>query len=104
MIPGVVQHEDEAPMGPAMPPQLAEEPAEGHRIELRRELGHQLARPELDRPEEGHGFPRRGMEQHGIRLLGRHPHRAAGAVLLEVAFVETPEVNPVGVGESAEFF
>jgi hypothetical protein len=44
------------------------------------------------------------VEQDRIRLLGRHPHDAAGPMLLEVAFVETPEVNPVGAGESAEFF
>jgi len=104
MVPGIVQHEDEAPIGATMPPQLPQEPDEGQRVELRRELGHQLAGPELDRPEEGHGFAGRGVEQDGIRLLGRHPHDAARAVLLEVAFVETPEVNPVGVGEPAEFF
>ncbi len=68
------------------------------------ELGDQLARPQVDRPEQRHGFPRRRVEQDGVRLLGWHPHDTAGAMLLEVAFVETPEVNPVGAGEPAEFF
>ena len=104
MIPGIVQHEDELPVGPAMPPELAQERRECDRIELGGEGGYELTRPELDGPEQGHGLARRGMEQHGSRLFRRHPHDAAGAVLLEVAFVETPEVNPVGVSEPAEFF
>lgn len=104
MVPGIVQDEDKAALGPAMPQELAEESAEGHRIELRRELGHELAAAELDGAEQGHRFPGRRVEQHRIRLLGRDPHDAAGAMLLEVAFVETPEVNRVGAGEPAEFF
>ena len=104
VVPSIVQDEDESAMGTAMAQQLAQEGVEGHRIELRGELGHKLAAAEMDRPEERHGFARRRMEQHGIRLLGRHPHDTARAMLLEVAFVETPEINPAGAGEPAEFF
>ena len=104
MVPGIVQHENEPVVGAAMPEELAQEGAKRHRVELRRELGHELASPEMDGPEQGHGLPRRRVEQHGIRLLGRHPHDAAGAVLLEMAFVEAPEVTRVGAGEPTEFF
>ena len=104
MVPGIVQDQDEPAVGPAMPPELAQKRLERDRIELGGELGHQLARPEMNRPEEGHGFPCGRVEQNGICLLGRHPHDAAGAVLLEVAFVQPPQLNPVGVGEPAEFF
>jgi hypothetical protein len=34
------------------------------------------------------------VEQHGVRLLGGHPHHAAGAMLLEMAFTLT-ELPPV---------
>ena len=104
MVPGVVQDEDEAAMGTAMPQEPVQEGVERHRIELRGELGHELAAAEMDRPEERHGLARRRVEQDGIRLLGRHPHDAAGPMLLEVTFVETPEVSLVGSGEAAEFF
>ncbi len=91
-------------MRAAMPEQYAQKVAERDRIELRAELGHELPRAEIDRAEEGHAFPRRGVEQHRVGLFRGHPHTAPGAMLLEMAFVQAPEVKAVVAGEPAEFF
>ena len=104
MVPRVVQHHDEPPRGAAMAQERAKKGTERDRIEGGAELGDQLPGAQIDRPEEGHGLPRRRLEQHGVRLFRGHPHRTAGAMLLEVAFVQAPEVTPVDAGESAEFF
>ena len=65
----------------------AEEGAEGDRSEGGAELGDELPGAQIDRPEERHGLPRRRVEQHGVLPLGGHPHHAAGAMLLDMAFV-----------------
>jgi hypothetical protein len=104
MVPGVVQHQDEPPLRAAMPQQDAEKDPERDRVELRAELGHELPGAEVDRAEERHGLPRRGVEQHRVGLFRGHPHATPGTMLLEMAFVEAPEVKAVGASEPAEFF
>ena len=68
------------------------------------ELGDQVPMAQIDGPKQGHGLPRGRVEQDGIRVLGRDPHHAAGAVLLEVAFVQAPAIQAVIAREAAEFF
>jgi hypothetical protein len=44
------------------------------------------------------------MEQDRVLNLGRHPHPAAGAMLLEVAFVHAPEFNTSAPGQAVQDF
>ena len=62
-------------------------------IKLRIELCDQLAATKINRTKERNGLARWGMEQNGIGLLRRNPHDTSGSVLLEVAFIQTPQVK-----------
>jgi hypothetical protein len=44
------------------------------------------------------------MEEDRTLDLGRHPHAAPGAMLLEVAFVHAPEFNAPTPGQAMQFF
>jgi hypothetical protein len=39
-----------------------------------------------------------------ISILWGNPHRTAGAVLLKMALILTPQINVFASGESLEFF
>lgn len=70
-------------------------------------LGWHREQPSVGRTdgtEDSSVFARRRVQQHGIDLLGRNPHGAAGSVLLEVTFVFEPQVNHLVGGEMAQFF
>ena len=43
-------------------------------------------------------------EQDRLLDLGRHPHAAPGAMLLEMAFVHAPEFNASAPGQAVQFF
>jgi hypothetical protein len=44
------------------------------------------------------------MHQHRIFDLGRYPHPASRAMLLEVAFVQAPQFNVPSPCQAAQFF
>lgn len=87
---GVVQHQDKALATGTVFEQAHQEALEGLAVEYRFEGGDQLAGADVGRAEARHGLPRGRMQEDGVFVFRRHPHTAAGAVLLEVAFVGTP--------------
>ena len=58
----------------------------------------------LTAPEAGDRFAGGGVHQHRVLDLRWHPHAASGAVLLEVAFVQTPQFNVPLPCQVAQFF
>jgi hypothetical protein len=44
------------------------------------------------------------MQQHRVRILGRNPHHRPRSVLLEVAFIQAPQINAGVAGQTTEFF
>ena len=87
---GVVKHQDEALATGAMFEQAHQEAPEGLAVEYRFKGGDQFAGADVGRAEARHGLARGRMQEDGVFVFRRDPHTAAGAVLLEVAFVGTP--------------
>lgn len=59
---------------------------------------------QADGPEARDRLAGRRMEQDRILDLGRHPHAAPGAMLLEVAFVHAPEFYVSAPCQAVQFF
>lgn len=87
---GVVQNQDEAFATGAVLEQAHQEALEGLAVEYRLEGGNQFAGADVGRTEARHGLASGRMQEDGVFVFRRHPHTAAGAVLLEVTFVGTP--------------
>ena len=104
MVARVVEDDEQATPPCAMAQQHAQNGFEGAGIERRSKVGDQRPVAQIDRAKQGDGLACGGMEQDGIGLLGRHPHHTAGAVLLEVAFIQTPDINAGVAGEAPQFF
>ena len=64
----------------------------------------ELAGAQTDRPEAGDRLAGGRMDQYRILDLGRHPHAAPSTMLLEVAFVDAPELNAPASGQAVQFF
>jgi len=93
MVAGVVEHDDHAAARRPMTQQLGEKAAEGLGIEHLSQAVYEPAGAQVDRAETGDRFAGRRMPQDGVLDLRGHPHAAARAVLLEVAFVQAPQFN-----------
>lgn len=104
VIGGVVEHDHRAHAASAVTAEQMQEGFERLGIKDGAEHGDQLAGMEIDRTEQGQRFARRRMEDDGVLCFGWNPHPAARAVLLEMAFVQAPEIQVVIVQHPAEFF
>lgn len=104
MITAIVQHDDHDLPMPAVAQELFKEGLEGEGVELLGLACHQNPFLGADRPKNANAFPGGSMKQDGIHVLGRDPHPAPGPVLLEMAFVQKPQVNLFAACEQAKFF
>ena len=104
VVSGVVERDHHALAARAMAQQFLQKCLERQCIELLAHGTHELAAGETDRAKASHRFAGRGMEQHRILDLRWHPHTTPRAVLLEVAFVQTPQFKVPALGQTAQFF
>ncbi len=106
MVPASIVHNNDHPASlAAMAQELLEKPLERFGIEfLSYQLCHQASIMAGNRTKDGNSLARGCMEHDGVALLGRHPHQATGAMLLEMAFIFKPEVNRWILGHAMEFF
>ena len=104
MVPGIVQHQYHARAARAMPQQRLQKGPERGRIERGAQGADELAGAQADGTKAGDRLAGGRMEQDRILDLGRHPHAAPGAMLLEVAFVHAPEFNALAPGQAVQFF
>ncbi len=100
----IVEDQNHAPVSCPMGEKLPKKLAEGEGVKSGLLLGHQLSVPKIHGSEQRHGLASGSVEQHGVRVLGRNPHHGPRAMLLEMAFVQAPQINAGVVGEAAEFF
>jgi hypothetical protein len=49
-------------------------------------------------------FSCRVMQHNGILAFGRNPHSAPGTMLLEMHFIQRPEIDISGTGNLSDFF
>ncbi len=101
---GIVQHDHHAFAARAVPQQLFQEGLERQGIELPAHGAHELAAGEAHCAKACHRLAGRRMEQYRILDLGRHPHPASCAVLLEMAFVQAPQFNVASLCQTPQFF
>lgn len=104
VIARVVDDQDHPTASRPMRQKLSQKLSEGHRAEggfLHRD---QLSVAEAHGTEERYRLSGGSMEQHRVRILGRNPHHRPRSVLLEVAFVQAPQINAGVAGQAAEFF
>jgi len=104
VVPGIVQHQHHARAAGAMPQQRLQKGLERSRVECGTQGADERAGAQADGPEAGDRLAGGRMEQDWILDLGRHPHPAAGAMLLEVAFVHAPEFNAPAPCQAVQFF
>ena len=104
VIAGVVQHHHHLLVAGPVAKQFPQVGFECDRVELGRHDVNELAASQADRAETGDGLARGGMFDHGIPVFGWNPHSAARAVLLEMAFVQTPQFNVAAFRQPAQFF
>lgn len=104
MVPGIVQHQHHARVAGAMPQQRLQKGLERGRVERGAQRADERAGAQTDGPEARDRLAGGRMEQDRILDLGRHPHAAPGAMLLEVAFVHAPEFNAPAPCQAMQFF
>lgn len=104
VIAGIVENQDHATASRPMRQELAQELSERQGAKSGLLSRNQLSVPEVHRSEQRHRLSCGSMEQHGVRILGRNPHHRPRSVLLEVAFVQAPQINARVTGQTAEFF
>jgi len=104
VIAGVVEDQVHRASRAAMAQQLVQEALEGCRVEYRAEHNHEPSGAHLNSAKAGDALSCRGVQNDRVLVLGRHPHGAAAAVLLEMALVQTPQVNLGVGGQLVEFF
>ena len=104
VVPGIVQHQHHARVAGAMPQQRLQKGLERGRVERGAQGADELAGAQTDGTKAGDRLAGGRMEQDRILDLGRHPHAAPGAMLLEVAFVHAPEFNAPAPGQAVQFF
>lgn len=85
--------------------QVLQESPRGLAVELLgRRTDHQPAIAQAHRPEVADALAGRMLEHDGILDLRRHPQVAPRAILVEVPFIERPEVHRGIGGQRLEFF
>ncbi len=104
MVTSVVQNQHHEGAPAVLIKKLLQEGLESCGIELICPSRNQAAFLDADRAEHSRALSSGGVKQNRVGLLGRDPHPAARAVLLEMAFVQKPEINSGRASESAEFF
>lgn len=73
--------------------QPPEENAERCGVEDRAHHPYELSGIQTDGAKTGHRLSGRRMAQDRVLDFGRYPHAAAGAMLLEVTFIQTPQFD-----------
>src|SRR5229473_813422 len=104
MIPSVVEHDDQAASGRLLAKQPPEESPEGGGVEDGAHHSYKLSGVQTDGPKAGHRLSGRRMPQDRVLDFGRYPHATAGAVLLEVTFIQTPQFDVGTMSQTPEFF
>lgn len=104
VVPSIVQHQHHARVVGAMPQQRLQKSLERDRVERRAQGTDERAGAQTDSPEARDRLAGGRMEQDRILDLGRHPHAASGAMLLEVAFIHAPEFNATAPCQAVQFF
>jgi hypothetical protein len=104
MIASVVEHDDHATSGCLLAKQSSEESQKRGGVEDRAHHSYELSGVQTDGPKAGHGFSGRRVLQDQVLDFGRNPHAAARAVLLEVAFIQTPQFDVGTTSQTPEFF
>ena len=104
VIRGVVQDQLQTSTGAVMLQELLQKPSKTDPIECLFHPRHQFAISNTHSPEQAHVLAGRSMQEDGVGFFRRNPHGAAGTMLLKVTFVQTPEIDVIAAGESAEFF
>jgi hypothetical protein len=87
-----------------MPQKLLQKGFERNRVEPLSHGEYEFACTQTDRAKAGDRFAGGGVHQYRVLDLRWHPHPASGAVLLEVAFVQTPQFNVRSPCQTAQFF
>jgi hypothetical protein len=104
VVSGIVQRQHHARAVGAMPQQPLQNGLERDRVERGAQGADECAGPQTDSPEARDRLAGGRREQDRILDLGRHPHAAPGAMLLEMAFVHAPEFNASAPGQAVQFF
>ena len=87
-----------------MPEQLFQERLERLGIEFGGHGANEFAGLQADGSKTSDGLAGRCMDEHRVLVLWWYPHATACTVLLEVAFVQTPQFNVLSFGQTAQFF
>jgi hypothetical protein len=93
MITRIVEHHDHAAAARSINQQLREKTLESRGVEDLGRSTDELPGAQVDGPKAGNGFAGRRMQEDGILVLRRYPHATARTVLLEVTFVQAPQIN-----------
>lgn len=106
MILGIVGNDDDSPPGSAAAlAQLPKELPGGHRVKAmvfsRKE---KLPIPQTDRAEIADTLARGLVKHHWVVHFRRDPHTGPGTVLLEVHFINRPQIHGGISCQCAEFF
>ncbi len=104
MISSIVEHDDHVPSGRLLAQQASEESLERGGIEDGAHHSHELPGVQTDSPNAGDGFSGPRMPQDRVLDSGRYPHAAAGTVLLEVTFIQTPQFDVGTTSQAPELF
>ena len=106
VISGIVDNDDNASPRPSTDvTQMAEEPPTGLRIEVSgRWQSAQFAISQSYCPEVADAFSGGSVNAHRVLNLRRYPHAAAAPVLVEMHFIQRPQIHAGIGGENVESF
>ena len=104
MIASIVKYQDHASSDRLLTQQPLEKAQECCGVEDRAHHSNELTTPQVDRAETSHGLASRGMLQDRVLDFRRYPHPTTRAVLLEVTFIQAPQIDVGAFGQTSQFF
>jgi len=104
VIPCIVQNHHHALALCASAQQEAQKLLKGLGIKDLAQAVGEFACGQAHRTKASHGLARGGMQEYGVFDLGSHPHPSACAMLLEMTFIQAPQLNVLESCQTALFF
>lgn len=104
MVAPIIENQDHAGAPAMLIKKLFEECLEGVGVEFFGQPRDQAALLDANRAEHARALSSGRVKHYRVGVLGRDPHPATRAVLLEMALVQKPEINAVRTGQLREFF
>jgi len=104
MVSGVIQNNDHFLLRETVTKKMDQKYLKCLPVKIFPLLSDQFSVPQTDRPKHPYRLMRWGVPENGVFHLGGNPHHIAGAMLLEMALIQTPKIKVASSQKLTQFF